>query len=482
MPQASNARALSRPEAKWWQPVLLAALAGGMGWGIRGQYGHETGAMIAGLLVGSTLVFLICPQASSLTAARAVAWCTVAIGFGGSMTYGQTIGLTQDTPLIGNLEALCWGMLGLAIKGGIWIGFAGVFLGMGLGDVRYRARELLVLMLALVALFIVGTRLLNEPFDPANKVLPKIYFSDDWRWEPGANLKPRRELWGGLLFALLGVTAYTGAWRRDRLAGNLAGWGILGGAIGFPLGQSLQAFHAWNPSLFRGGALGSLDPYMNWWNMMETTFGATSGATLGLGLWLNRKHAAANTAAELVALNPGIELWLVVIHATLLVTVEFFTVPVIDDVADIGLVMGVIPIVGVAAGRWWPYMLVLPITLLPIAGKTVRQLCYTEHSLPAVVGWVIYLALPLALTSAACVWLARTSQAQQGGRTFTRRILLLATWLYWGLNFAFFHFPWPWCAWTGRTPNGIIFTACALGLTLAALTIGRSQTAVVKQV
>ena len=28
--------------------VALGAMAGGLGWGIRGQYGHETGAMIAG--------------------------------------------------------------------------------------------------------------------------------------------------------------------------------------------------------------------------------------------------------------------------------------------------------------------------------------------------------------------------------------------------------------------------------------------------
>jgi hypothetical protein len=28
--------------------MLLAAMAGGLAWGIRGQYGHETGAMMAG--------------------------------------------------------------------------------------------------------------------------------------------------------------------------------------------------------------------------------------------------------------------------------------------------------------------------------------------------------------------------------------------------------------------------------------------------
>jgi hypothetical protein len=111
-------------------------MAGGLGWGIRGQYGHETGAMIAGLLVSLVLVLCLCPAAKAGWAARAIAWGTVAIGIGGSMTYGQTVGLTHDQPLIGNWTALNWGLLGLAIKGGVWIGFAGLFLGMGLGGTR----------------------------------------------------------------------------------------------------------------------------------------------------------------------------------------------------------------------------------------------------------------------------------------------------------------------------------------------------------
>jgi len=55
------------------------------------QYGHETGAMIAGLLVGLVLVLLFRPAGACLPAARAVALCAAAIGFGGAMTYGQTV-------------------------------------------------------------------------------------------------------------------------------------------------------------------------------------------------------------------------------------------------------------------------------------------------------------------------------------------------------------------------------------------------------
>ena len=100
-----------------WIAVLLTGMAAGMGWGIRGQYGHGTGAMIAGVLCGLTLVMLFWPRISSLAGARAAALFTIAISFGGTMTYGQTVGLTHDAPLVGNWYALGWGMLGLALKG-----------------------------------------------------------------------------------------------------------------------------------------------------------------------------------------------------------------------------------------------------------------------------------------------------------------------------------------------------------------------------
>ncbi|MEE3052408.1 MAG: hypothetical protein VYB34_01605, partial [Planctomycetota bacterium] len=191
------------PGPPLWLVMLTAAMAGGMGWGIRGQYGHETGAMIAGVLVSLVLVFLFCPGNSSIRVIRAAALGTIAMGFGGSMTYGQTVGLTHDTPLVGNWEALRWGLLGLAIKGGVWIGFAGFFLGLGLGGKRYRTRELLLLVVGMLAAFEVGCWLLNSPHDPENKRLPLLYFSDHWHWEPGVELKHRLEVWGGLWCALV---------------------------------------------------------------------------------------------------------------------------------------------------------------------------------------------------------------------------------------------------------------------------------------
>ena len=133
-----------------WLAMPLAAMAGGMGWGIRGQYGHETGAMIAGVLVGLVLLLFFAVRLSRLSAARAGAMFVLGISVGGSMTYGQTVGLTHDAELVGNWEAFRWGFLGLFIKGGLWISLAATMLGMGLSGVRYRPLHIAMLLIVMI--------------------------------------------------------------------------------------------------------------------------------------------------------------------------------------------------------------------------------------------------------------------------------------------------------------------------------------------
>jgi hypothetical protein len=446
-----------------------------MGWGIRGQYGHETGAMIAGLLLGLTLVLLACPRAPAFPALRAVAWCAIAIGFGGSMTYGQTVGLTHDPALVGNWAALRWGLLGLALKGALWIGFAGLFLGMGLGGVRYRTSEIALVLTSMLGLCLLGLLTLNRPFDPAHHILPRFYFSADWRFRPGAELKPRPEVWGAYLFAFLGLLGYCARIRGDKLARNLGLWAALGGALGFPLGQCLQAYHAWNLPDFAQGWPARLDAVMNWWNWMETTFGAVMGGTLGLGLWLNRHRIRPDLNALPEPLAYPLELCLLTLHTVLLVAVEFGSLWFVDRIYDFGLLLGFLPILLVTAGRISPYAFLLPLVALPIAGKTVRNLVHEEHLITPVAGWMILLVLPLAVATLRVARLRRQLTTQpRSAAEILGPALLLATWLFWALNFAFFRAPWPWNPWTVRTPNALAFTACALGLTGIAIAARRS--------
>jgi hypothetical protein len=133
------------------------------------------------------------------------------------------------------------------------------------------------------------------------------------------------------------------------------------------------------------------------------------------------------------------------------------------------LVLGLIPIVAIAGGKWWPYWLLLPITALPIAGKTLRNLTYEEMVTPVEMGWLFYVVVPLVLTTVAAAKFATQANRRRVAAPFLRSSLLLTTWLFFILNFAFFRFPWPWQEWTRRTPNALVFTVCALGLTACAL-------------
>lgn len=452
-----------------WTTLLLAGAAGGLGWGIRGQYGHQTGAMVPGVLVGLVLVMQFGRHLSSLSAARAVALTAIAIAWGGCMTYGQTVGLTHDAELRGNWGALSWGMLGLFIKGAIWIGPAGAVLGMALGERRYGTREWIVLLLVLIGVMFLGRLLLNYPFDPAARRLPPIYFSDHWHWEPHkADLRPRGERWGGLLLAFAALRIYTGWFRKDRLASGMAGAAALAGGIGFALGQSVQALHAWRPDLFEWSPLAALTRHMNWWNLMEIIFGTTMAVGLAIGLWLLRRRIGRDrTGDDTAPLHPVVDTVLLLACAAIIVVWEFGSFDWLEFIADMALPLALLPIVAVTAGRLGPYLFCLPLIALPIAGKTLRQLSYRTDLVPVIPGRLYLVVLPLAVMIAAALLLARTRRSCAS--TFAPTALLVTSWTYFLLNFAIFEFPWPWQPSTFRTPSNWIFVVCVLALTIGAI-------------
>lgn len=493
---------------------LMGAAAGGMGWGIRGQYGHEWGAMVPGVLVGFAMVFLFCRRATSLQAARAVALTAVAFSFGGIMTYGQTVGLTHDTELVGHHEAYRWGMVGLFVKGGLWIGFGGAFLGMGLGGKRYGWKEMAMLLIALLVLGFVGIQLFNQPYvpgsdrvvqwyffpseTPGERTLPWIYFSDHWYWEPDKEgLDPRPEVWGGLLAALVGLVAYFSLFKRDKLARNMTFFGVLGGGLGFTLGQSLQAMHSWTPGWLVGfdqtlhGWVPGIYPEeffslmgWNWWNMMETTFGTVMGFVLGVGLWLNRKLVGPGDSDEVVSIPPVVEWLLIVVYSLLLFLWGVTQYKGIEFVASVPFAMGLLPVVFIVGGRYWPYMQALPLVALPIAGITLKFAgrdgnFWGEHYL---VDTFVRFVLPMGIMTLAALFFEhqgrvfeQQGRAGQSGRIFARYGLILSAFIYFSLNFVVFNYPWGPLPAGGRHTNCWIFLRCMELLIFGALLLHRSE-------
>ena len=146
-------------------------------------------------------------------------------------------------------------------------------------------------------------------------------------------------------------------------------------------------------------------------------------------------------------------------------TAEFSDVPVLGRYADVPLVLGVLPLALVTEGRWAPAMVALPVTLLPIAGKTLRRLVFEQHAVAPWLGWLAYVLVPVGVACGVAWWLVRRTDRHQGQGRAARVALLFSTWTYLGLNFAVFEYPWPWAPWTGRTLHALVFFACAVVVT-----------------
>ena len=449
-----------------WLALLAGAAAGGMGWGIRGQYGHETGAMLSGALVGFTLMLLYGAQLRPRTAFVAIAMLTVGIGIGGLETYGQTIGLTQNKGMVGNPAAFFWGELGLFIKGGLWIAIGATFFGSALSGRGWTLKHILSVLGIMMASFLIGQRLLNMPFDPDAHKLPLLNFSADWRWTPDATLdvlKPRQERWGGLLFAWLALMSYRGFVQRDRLAVIFGCAGFVAGGIGFAGGQLWQAGHAWFPDVYKQ-VFGQVDGMVNWWNIMEITFGSVWGGALSGVMHRYQGEIREDPYSDG---KPWSSVWVYVlagIHVCLLYVWTFCSFPWFDAVADLGIPMTVLPLLLIVVGGVRGAALVaLPLTALPIAAKTYVALCVDASRLPRISGFAWLVIIPLVMLTGAI------STRQTKAAPLLATGLVVVTLVYYGLNFAFFDFPWPWLAPTGRSHSALLFTIDSVILLTCAL-------------
>jgi hypothetical protein len=151
----------------------------------------------------------------------------------------------------------------------------------------------------------------------------------------------------------------------------------------------------------------------------------------------------------------------------LLLLAEFSPLRWARVIYDPGLAIAVIPLVAIVGHDRWSGWVLLPVTLLPIAGKMIRRLVHETPSIDPAAGWILYGFFPMAVAVAVVVRLDR--RPPDDAAAWARTALPVAAWIYFALNFAFFGFPWPWQPWTVRTPNAVAFTFCVVALTFAAV-------------
>ncbi len=406
-----------------WLCLLVPTLAGGLGWGIRGQFGHESGAMIPGVLIALSIAILITPSMSGLRLARLAALGAVGFSFGASMTYGQTLGLTQNMPI--RETAYWWGLLGTTIKGAIWVGLAGGFMGIAMSRRRYGVGEIAGLLVGMTVLWILGVWLLNLPLDKNAGEVPRIYFSDYWNVGK-EDWKPRMELWGGLGFALAGLIVYLGAFRRDWRTVGLTFIGLIAGGCGFTFGQSLQAACHWHAPWPNA----ELARYVSPWKIMEVTFGLVNGFVLAIGCLLLYSRIDYTESEDEVCLSPSTEGVLFVVMALWMYAWNLKSYGSLDVIADVALTMGIIPAACIVGGRLWPYLGATAYIVIPIGGKVVRSVVERQGVFAEGTATVLFLFVPLVLMLVVGLAAMRRGDGEPTGVRVGRWMLYTCVWVY----------------------------------------------------
>lgn len=101
--------------------LLICALSLSIGWGIRGNFGHEAGAMMPGALTALAVTLLSGRKDWQARAVYFAAFGALGWSFGGSISYMRVIAYTHS----GHSPSVIYGFACLWIVGFLWASVGG---------------------------------------------------------------------------------------------------------------------------------------------------------------------------------------------------------------------------------------------------------------------------------------------------------------------------------------------------------------------
>jgi len=236
----------------------LVALAVGLGWGIRGDFGHLLGAMYPGACLALGLAYVSRQRSLFLWMPIIAAVSALGIGSGGSMSYGMLHGYAQADTFVN----YSYGFLTLFLQGSAWGTFGGAMIGLVLERKPLTTTEWLAY---------VGSILAGGWF--TSLIVVTWY---------GFDINPPRNnssiAFMGAALAQLVWLAWSG--KRVGFRGALLGY------IGFGLGMAGGRLLGNIANVLQTS---SLDFTINHWNVMEVSCGLIGGFIYALGM-VNRSY------------------------------------------------------------------------------------------------------------------------------------------------------------------------------------------------
>ncbi len=300
-----------------WKPdlrlTLLAALSMSLAWRIRGQFGHEIGAAIAGALGALAIAILAGREDWQKRAPHFALFGALGWAFGGSISYMKVVGYCHSS----DSASVLYGFAGLFLIGFLWaaIGGAGTalpalleeerltsvygavaavfglwfvadigagFYRMSGGSLGWRDSDWFQATVALVAAL--GLAAYRKRVDFGTSLI--VHMAAGW-WAGMLLLvvvldlhlnPPRGENWAGCMGLFAGLIVFCLRQGLKDLAWMSVVTGLLGG-IGFVLGQAIKLTLLSTGATLRLGAAGG-----GWHSVMEWIHGLLFGVALAIAM------------------------------------------------------------------------------------------------------------------------------------------------------------------------------------------------------
>lgn len=216
--------------------LFLSGLVMSFAWPVRGQFGHEQGATICGVLA----TFIACGFISSAFwrqgFAQAVIFGIIGFGLGGGFGYGSLVDTIMNAP---SLSSVIPQLIHVFLIGAIWGGLGMTFIAYGLSELNQRFWEAILWTIVALLIYYISTTLSTQ--------------------------------WQALLLLtsfLLILHAFSLFMQRSQLI-NLFG---LFGFMGFGFGFLISTIILWygNHGYIQG----------NWWSLRDQIWGFIGGCSI----------------------------------------------------------------------------------------------------------------------------------------------------------------------------------------------------------
>ena len=289
-----------------WQFLLLTSLSLSIGWGIRGQFGHEYGAAMAGALACLAVAVLSGREDWHRRAAYFAVFGAIGFAFGGSMSYMKVVAYTHSP----EWDTTLYGFANMWLLGFLWSAPGGAgcalpaylkredltefFLPLSAVSIGWLARDILVdifhplrfqgvgVVVPVIAVLVLA--LIRRRIDMGSRLV--IYLCAGW-WAGmllfvnvlGLHMSPPRDDgWAGCVGLVAALLVFCA---RNGLAGVAFATlctGLLGGS-GFALAAAIKHI---------GISTGLVT---NWHSVMEQTDGLMFGLSLAVAMGMLSRRA-----------------------------------------------------------------------------------------------------------------------------------------------------------------------------------------------